>query len=185
MNLNPYVTCSCAIAYSAWLIQLLDVESLIQVFSISAKNYRLPEEPMHYPVSLFHITLVKLFASFIGAWAAVEVVPSSLQFSKIIIKQTTMRSFSLASRGYSCTALPYLQRRECWLLDYGCYVVDPEYLQSQNMLKCNGKGMFIGRRCDLGWRLDSDTEYFISNASHIFCFKIPDIESVKTYEIVL
>ncbi len=126
--------CSCSIAYSCWLFQLLEVDKFSSVFAKKKRKYRSPRHVKGYPKSFFKIDLINCMVKFHSAWAAIEFSEREIPFSKLEIHCIGGGFRGVYNYSYFCSQPPSnASDDEC---SVSHYLVEPTYVNSCNLFRC-------------------------------------------------
>lgn len=126
--------CSCSIAYSCWLLQLLDVNRLVSFSAKKKRRYRCPACRKSYPKTLFKIDLINYMAKFHSIWASIEFARKQMDLYKLDVRFVGESSHGIYNYSYFCACKPRSSE------DDGCgmshYIVEPDFVSAHNLARC-------------------------------------------------
>lgn len=126
--------CSFSIAYSCWMLQLLEIDMPVSLSNRKKIRYRCPRYKGGYPKSLFKVDLVNSIAKFHGIWACIEFACDQMDFYKIDVRFISESSLGIYNNSYFCVRKPTSSKDEDCSMSH--YLVEPSFVNICNLERC-------------------------------------------------
>lgn len=126
--------CSCSIAYSCWLLQLLDVNLFVAFSAKKRRRYRCPPFREGYPKSLFKIDLINYIAKFHSMWASIEFAQDQMDAYKVDVCLVGEGLHGIYNYSYFCARKPNSSEDDDCSMSH--YIVEPGFVNYRNLVRC-------------------------------------------------